>query len=139
MQSKMKILRRSTRHGRRRSTRLKPKKIRPKKIVKGERDLYDRDLGGYKFVCAHHNNKWHSTKRSRQQQEQEKLFCEKLKREAGTLDDEGYAINSFFVAEDTGEASLAEETDELFAKAATIANFSSDEDEEEWSEDGNDS
>ena len=135
----VKHLRRSTRHGRRRSTRIKPKKIRRKKIVKEERDLYDRDLGGYKFVCAHKDNKWHLTKRSRQQQDQEKLLCDKMKKDADAIDDEGYAIDSFFVAEDTGETTLAEETDELFAKAAAIENVSSSEDEdEEWSENEND-
>ena len=53
----VKQLRRSTRHGRRRSTRIKPKKTRRKKIVIEERDLYDRDLGGYKFVCSTSRNR----------------------------------------------------------------------------------
>lgn len=133
---KLTHLRRSTRHGRRCSTRIKPKKVRKKK-VEVVLDLYDRDLGGYKFVCVHKNNKWHQTKRSQYQVDEEKLLCESMQKSAGTLK-QGYAINDFFVEEDTGETTTVEETDELFAKAAAIDNYSSSEEEgsEEWSEEG---
>jgi len=130
--TKLMHLRRSTRHGLRRSTRIKPKRVRRKKVTKAPRDLYDRDLGGYKFVCAHKNNKWHATKRSSKQLREEENLCKKLRK--GNISKDGYVIDRFFVDEDTGETTGVEETDDLFAKADTIANYSSDEEEEEWEE-----
>lgn len=127
-------LRRSTRNGRRRSTRVKPPKVRKQK-KQDTNDVYDRDLGGYKFVCAHKDNKWYQTKRSRQQDQQEKNLCEKMKNAAGVLV-QGYAVDDFFVEEDTDETTAIEETDALFAQADAIdvgEDVSSS--EEEWSED----
>lgn len=128
-------LRRSTRHGLRRSTRVKPKKLRRRCRHKPVKDSYDRDLGGYKWVSAHQNRKWHATKRSRQQLKAEERLCQQLKRKATSVSDIGYAVDSFFVEEDTGEVSMPEETDALFAVADACSSDESDEaDEEEWSE-----
>ena len=78
--------------------------------------------------CVHKDNKWYQTKRSRQQVQQEKNLCEKMKNAAGVLV-QGYAVDDFFVEEDTGETTTVEETDELFAKAAAIDNYSSSDEE----------
>jgi hypothetical protein len=136
MPKSLKRLRRSTRNGRRSSTRVKPKKVL-KKNKQDTNDVYDRDLGGYKFVCVHKDNKWHQTKRAQQQVQHEKNLCEKMKNAAGVLV-QGYAVDDFFVEEDTDETTAIEETDALFAQADAIDVYSSDEElsenEEEWSE-----
>jgi hypothetical protein len=135
-------LRRSTRNGRRSSTRIKPKKIRKKKETKVQ-DLYDRDLGGYKFVAVHKNKKWHQTKRSKRQLREEEILCEKLRKNSATISNDGYAIDHFFVEHDTGESTLPEDTDRLFAKAdrlfakADKLDYNSDDSDDsdsEWSE-----
>ena len=132
---KLVCLRRSTRHGLRRSTRLKPKRLCRRRLPKPVKDSYDRDLGGYKWVSAHQDRKWHGTKRSQQQLKAEERLCQQLKRKATSVSDIGYAVDSFFVEEDTGEVTLPEETDALFACADAGASADSDEsDEEEWSE-----
>ena len=127
-------LRRSTRNGRRSSTRIKPKKIRKKETK--VQDLYDRDLGGYKFVAVHKNKKWHQTKRSKRQLREEEILCEKLRKNSATISNDGYAIDHFFVEHDTGESTLPEDTDRLFAKADRLDFNSDDSDnsESEWSE-----
>ena len=132
---KLVCLRRSTRHGLRRSIRVKPKKLRRRRQPKPVKDSYDRDLGGYKWVSAHQDRKWHGTKRSQQQLKAEERLCQQLKRKATSVSDIGYAVDSFFVEEDTGEATMPEETDALFACADAGSSDESDEsDEEEWSE-----
>ena len=128
---KLVCLRRSTRHGLRRSTRLKPKKLRRRRLPKPVTDVYDRDLGGYKFVCAHQDRQWHGTTRSQQQLKEEERLCAKLKGKATTVSDLGYAVDGFFVEEDTGEVTLPEETDALFACADAGTSDETDESAEE--------
>ena len=73
----------------------------------------------------------------RQKRRDEKLreeanLCKKLRK--GNISKDGYVIDRFFVDDDTGETTGVEETDDLFAKADTIENYSSDEEDEEWEE-----
>lgn len=126
MTKKIIHLRRSTRDGRRKSTRLKPRKSR-KRRLKSVRDTYDRDLGGYKFVSFHKDHKWHQTKRSKKQEKDEDILCKKLERSADTIDKEGYGMDDFFVSDNILEedTTVEEDTDKLFQKAIT----------HEWSDD----
>ena len=122
-------LRRSTRHGRRKSTRIKTKK-KPQQISKsGLCDLYDRDMGGYKFLPLHKDSKWHRTKREKTQIANEDNMCNRMKSNTKVLDKEGYAMDNFFVSEDTGESLPKEDTDDLFDRADANSCSSSSEDD----------
>jgi len=128
MSGKLVHVRRSTRDGRRKSTRLKPKKrrkLRPKTVP----DFYDRDLGGYKFVSLHKDHLWHPTIRSNLQEQEEKELCQQLENCADKLDKEGYGMDDFFVddEEDEEETIAKEETDIIFQMASTQRWSDSDE------------
>ena len=127
-------VRRSKRDGRRKSTRRKKTKKRHKTCKKQGTDSYDRDLGGYKFVNIHKDNKWHPTKRSRIQQSEEDRLCLKLKNKSHKMNKDGYCLDDFFVEQDTGEISKVEETDQLFSKVDKYT-WSDDSDTDDSDED----
>lgn len=128
-------LRRSKRHGLRKSTRIKCRKRSVQTKVNVD-DFYDRDMGGYKFVCVHKDNKWHATKRARRQLKQEDTLCTHLATDEVVTN--GYVVDSFFVSDgedEEEETTEPTESEVLLAKTETYLWKEEEEsDEGEWSE-----
>ena len=128
----MKVLRRSTRHGRRRSTRVK-RAIKKPKYTKGPRAVYDRDMGGYKLVPVF-GNKWKRTNREYEQLAKEKKMVKRMEKKAKRLNKEGYEIDdTFFVADDAEceiqpqERTVLDDADDILDSSS-----SSSDDEQPW-------
>ena len=128
----MKILRRSIRHGRRRSTRIK-KMVKKTKYTKGPRAVYDRDMGGYKLVPVY-GNKWKRTNREHEQLAKEKKMVKRMRKKAKRLNKEGYEIDDTFFVDDGVECELQPQERTVLDDADGIldSSSSSSDDEQPW-------
>ena len=128
----MKTLRRSSRHGKRRSTRVKrrPKKAKKTKV---QRDLYDRDMGGYKLVPVF-GNRWKRTDRELRQIKKEDKMVRRLKKKAKRLNNEGYEIDDDFFVDDSKECEIQPQERSVLDEADDIldSSSSSSDDEQPW-------
>ena len=128
----MKTLRRSTRHGRRRSTRIK-KRIKKKPTTDKTRCVYDRDMGGYKLVPVF-GNRWKRTKREHAQIQKEDTLVKRLAQKAKRVNKEGYEIDDTFFVDDSTECTLEPQEHTVLDDADNILDesSSSSDDEQPW-------
>lgn len=128
----MKTLRRSIRHGRRRSTRIK-KRIKKKPPTDKTRCVYDRDMGGYKLVPVF-GNRWKRTKREHAQIQKEDTLVKRLAKKAKRVNKEGYEIDDTFFVDDSAECTLEPQEHTVLDDADNILDesSSSSDDEQPW-------
>ena len=128
----MKTLRRSIRHGRCRSTRIK-KRIKKKPPTAKSRCVYDRDMGGYKLVPVF-GNRWKRTKREHTQIQKEDTLVKRLTQKAKRVNKEGYEIDDTFFVDDSAECTLEPQERTVLDDADNILDesSSSSDDEQPW-------
>ena len=121
-----------TRHGRRRSTRIK-KRIKKKPITDKSRCVYDRDMGGYKLVPVF-GNRWKRTKREHAQIQKEDTLVKRLTQKAKRVNKEGYEIDDTFFVDDAAECELQPQERTVLDDADNILDesSSSSDDEQPW-------
>lgn len=107
-------VRRSKRHGLRRSLR-RTHKVKRDRLVDSRKAVYDRDMGGYKWG----SQKWRQTKREKEQIEDEKKLVRRLRARAKRLTGSGYSESSFIVSDEepVSENTFEFDTDNVLDKA----------------------
>ena len=110
-------VRRSKRHGLRRTHRRSRRTKRDRKLDR-RKTVYDRDHGGVKT----RNHKWVRTKRELLQVYKETQLVGKLRKKAAKVTQSGYAENDFVVADDANieENAFTFDTDEMLDRADAI-------------------